>query len=73
MQHALLVLTAGIGAALSCTTQFKHRSRAVPRNPVPEHMRVYDAIAAGMEPPASDAMHMLVDLALEDTCSAMQR
>ena len=44
---ALVVLTASIGAAVAWTTQFKQRSRALPRNPVPDHVKVYDAIAAG--------------------------
>lgn len=69
---ALLVLTASIGAAVNWTTQFKQRSRALPRNPIPDHVRVYDAIAAGDGAAASEAMRVLVDLALEDTRVAMQ-
>ncbi|AUW60425.1 GntR family transcriptional regulator [Sphingobium sp. SCG-1] len=69
---ALLVLTASIGAAVNWTTQFKQRSRALPRNPIPDHVRVYDAIAASDGSAASEAMRVLVDLALEDTRSAMQ-
>lgn len=69
---ALLVLTASIGAAVNWTTQFKQRSRALPRNPIPDHVRVYDAIAAGDGEAAADAMRTLVDLALEDTRSAMK-
>lgn len=68
---ALLVLTASIGAAVNWTTQFKQRSRALPRNPIPDHLKVYDAIAAGDGAAASEAMRVLVDLALEDTKSAM--
>jgi DNA-binding FadR family transcriptional regulator len=70
---ALLVLNASIGAAVNWTTQFKQRSRALPRNPIPDHVRVYDAIAAGDGTAASEAMSVLVDLALEDTRSAMKR
>jgi DNA-binding FadR family transcriptional regulator len=69
---ALLVLTASIGAAVNWTTQFKQRSRALPRNPIPDHVRVYDAIAAGDPAAASEAMRVLVELALEDTRSAME-
>lgn len=69
---ALLVLTASIGAAVNWTTQFKQRSRALPRNPIPDHVRVYDAIAAADPAAASDAMRVLVELALEDTRSAME-
>ncbi|WP_380871485.1 GntR family transcriptional regulator [Sphingomonas sp. DBB INV C78] len=69
---ALMALTASIGAAVNWTTQFKQRSRALPRNPIPDHVRVYDAIAAGDADGASEAMRVLVDLALDDTRSAMQ-
>ncbi|MGK2908466.1 MAG: FadR/GntR family transcriptional regulator [Sphingobium sp.] len=70
---AILVLTASIGAAVNWTTQFKQRSRALPRNPIPDHVKVFDAIAAGDGAAASDAMRVLVDLALEDTKSAMNK
>lgn len=68
---ALMVLAASIGAAVSWTTQYKQRARALPRNPIPDHARVYEAIAAGDPVAASAAMRVLVDLALEDTASAM--
>ncbi|WP_293880984.1 FadR/GntR family transcriptional regulator [Sphingomonas sp.] len=70
---ALLTLSASIGAAVNWTTQFKQRGRNLPRNPLPDHMRVYDAIVAGDQEGASDAMRVLVDLALEDTRTAMER
>ncbi|MEG3165310.1 FadR/GntR family transcriptional regulator [Sphingomonas sp. PB2P19] len=70
---ALIVLSASIGAAVSWTTQFKQRARALPRNPIPDHVRVYEAIAAGDAMAASAAMRMLVDLALDDTRLAMTR
>ncbi len=70
---ALIVLSASIGAAVSWTTQFKQRARALPRNPIPDHVLVYDAIAAGDAAAASAAMRALVDLALEDTRLAMER
>jgi DNA-binding FadR family transcriptional regulator len=68
---ALGVLSASIGAAVSWTTQFKQRLRALPRNPIPDHVLVYDAIVASDAAGASAAMRRLVDLALEDTQSAM--
>jgi len=70
--EAVVALSASIGAAVSWTTQFKQRARALPRNPIPDHVRVYDAIAAGDSDAASEAMRNLVDLALEDTRSSMQ-
>ncbi|MDO7834249.1 FadR/GntR family transcriptional regulator [Sphingobium sp. HBC34] len=68
---ALMVLAASIGAAVNWTTQYKQRARALPRNPIPDHVRVYDAIAAGDAAGAAEAMGVLVELALEDTASAM--
>jgi DNA-binding FadR family transcriptional regulator len=68
---ALVTLSASIGAAVAWTTQFKQRSRALPRNPIPDHVRVYDAIAAGDGQAASDAMAALVGLALDDTRNSM--
>jgi DNA-binding FadR family transcriptional regulator len=69
---ALVALSASIGAAVNWTTQFKQRARALPRNPIPDHVQVYDAIAAQDGDAAADAMHELVDLALEDTRSSME-
>jgi DNA-binding FadR family transcriptional regulator len=69
---ALIVLSASIGAAVNWTTQFKQRARALPRNPIPDHARVYEAIAAGNGTAASEAMRALVDLALEDTRASME-
>ena len=68
---ALIALSASIGAAVNWTTQFKQRARALPRDPLPDHVRVFDAIAAGDAEGASVAMRVLVDLALEDTRSSM--
>ncbi|HEX8485313.1 FadR/GntR family transcriptional regulator [Sphingomonas sp.] len=70
---ALVVLSASIGAAVNWTTQFKQRQRALPRNPIPDHRRVLDAIVAGDAGGASEAMRVLVELALEDTRAAMER
>ncbi|MPT47997.1 MAG: FadR family transcriptional regulator [Sphingobium sp.] len=69
---ALIALSASIGAAVNWTTQFKQRSRALPRNPIPDHTLVYEAIAAGDPAAAGDAMRVLVDLALDDTRSSME-
>ncbi|KQR87391.1 FadR/GntR family transcriptional regulator [Sphingomonas sp. Leaf343] len=67
----LVVLTTSIGTAVTMTTQFKRRSSTLPRDPIPEHRRVLDAIVAGDGAAASAAMRMLVDRALEDTRQAM--
>ena len=69
---ALIVLSSSIGAAVNWTTQFKQRARALPRNPIPDHRRVFDAVAAGDAEAASEAMRALVNLALEDTSRSME-
>jgi DNA-binding FadR family transcriptional regulator len=69
---ALVVLSASIGTAVGMTTVFKQRARALPRDPVPDHERVFDAIAAGNVAGAREAMEALVRLALEDTRAAME-
>jgi DNA-binding FadR family transcriptional regulator len=69
---ALLVLSASIGAAVNWTTVFKQRARALPRNPIPDHVRVYDAIVAGDPAAAAEAMNVLVELAFEDMRESMQ-
>ena len=66
------MLSSSIGAAVNWTTQFKQRARALPRNPIPEHRRVYDAIAAGKAKAAGVAMRALVELALDDTSRSME-
>jgi DNA-binding FadR family transcriptional regulator len=70
---ALIFLSSGIGAAVRWTTQFKQRSSGLPRNAIPEHARVYEAIAAGDAREASEAMRILVDLALDDTRVALNK
>jgi DNA-binding FadR family transcriptional regulator len=69
---ALITLSASIGAAVNWTTQFKQRARSLPRDPVPDHARVSDAIAAGDPKAAEAAMRNLIDLALDDTHNAME-
>ena len=71
--EVMMSLAASIGAAVNWTTQFKQRARALPRDPVPEHARVYEAIAAGDGDAAAQAMQILVDLAHEDTRAAMEQ
>lgn len=68
----LVTLSASIGAAVNWTTQFKQRSRTLPRDPVPDHARVSDAIAAGDQDAAEAAMRALIDMALDDTRSVMK-
>ncbi|MFZ2980480.1 MAG: FCD domain-containing protein, partial [Sphingobium sp.] len=69
----LMVLSASIGSAVTWTTQFKQRARDLPRNPIPDHRRVLDAIAASDPAAAADAMRLLVDQALDDTQTSMMK
>ncbi len=68
---ALISMGATIGAAVSWSTQFKQRARTLPRDPLPDHIRVCDAIAAGDPEAAGVAMRALIELALEDTKLSM--
>ncbi len=68
----LYALSSSIGAAVRWTTIFKQRKRGLPRDPVPDHWRVFEAIAAGDADAARVAMHELVSLALEDTRHGMK-
>lgn len=66
----LVSLSSGVGAAVAWTTIFKQRVGPLQRDPVPDHWRVYEAIAAGDPQAAHAAMTQLVDLALLDTTAA---
>ena len=70
--NALIALSASIGAAVNWTTQFKQRTKALPRDPVPDHALVSDAIVAGDADAAEAAMRALVDLAFDDTRYSME-
>lgn len=63
---ALIALSAGIAAAVAWTTVYKQRGRELPRDPLPFHVDVYDAIADGDVERAREAMRVLVTGALED-------
>ncbi|QUD90746.1 FadR/GntR family transcriptional regulator [Phenylobacterium montanum] len=69
----LITLASGIGAAVRWTTIFKQRRRKLPRDPLPDHWRVFDAIAAGGPDAARDAMRDLIALAQEDTRFGLER
>lgn len=63
----LVSLTTGVAAAVTWTTIFKQRKRPLPRDPLPDHERVYQAVASGDSTAAHAAMTELVHLALLDT------
>ncbi len=64
--EALGTLASGIAAAVRWTTMFKASTGRIPRDPVPEHAAVLDAIEAGDREAARRAMGELVGLALGD-------
>ncbi len=68
---ALIALSSSITAGVEWSTRFKQRDRALPRDPVPDHRRVYDAIAASDPDGAAEAMAVLVRAALDDTWFGM--
>jgi DNA-binding FadR family transcriptional regulator len=63
-------LTSSVGAAVAWTTVFKQRVRPLVRDPLPDHVRVHEAIAAGNAEAARQAMTHLVEMALLDTTTA---
>jgi DNA-binding FadR family transcriptional regulator len=69
---ALASLASSVGAAVQWTTAFKQRGRKQPRDPLPEHEAVYEAIATGDPQAASAAMRELLSLALADMAAALR-
>src|SRR3546814_1933936 len=59
----LVTLTSGVGAAVAWTTIFKQRHMPLSRDPIPDHRRVFEAVAAGNAKAAHKAMANLVDMA----------
>ncbi|MDP1028027.1 FadR/GntR family transcriptional regulator [Sphingomonas sp. KR1UV-12] len=62
----LTALASTVGAAVRWTTEFKQRRRQLPRNPLPDHVRVYEAIVARDADTARSVMVELLRLAIED-------
>ena len=62
----VMSLTNGVTAAVNSLTLFKQRLAKIDRDPVPDHVRVYDAIAAKDPEAARDAMTRLIRLAIAD-------
>ena len=69
----LIALSSTIGAAVRWTTIFKTRKHKLPRDPMPEHWKVCEAIAGGDPSAARTAMQELIDLALADTQLSLER
>jgi DNA-binding FadR family transcriptional regulator len=69
--EALASLASSVGAAVSWTTTFKQRTRALPRDPLPDHVAVYEAIRAKDAERAHAAMAELLRLAMQDLTAAI--
>lgn len=63
----LATLSDGICAAVGLATMFRLDKSPVQRDPVPDHWRVFEAIAAGDAERASACMTMLIDRTYVDT------
>jgi DNA-binding FadR family transcriptional regulator len=63
----IVSLTNGVTAAVNALTEFKQRIAPLKRDPVPDHLKVYDAIAAKDAEGARAAMGELIKLAIMDT------
>lgn len=63
----IISLTTGVSAAISTTTMFKQREHPLRRDPLPDHLRVFEAIAERDPGKAQLAMSELIELARMDT------
>lgn len=66
----LISLTSGVEAAVSWSTEFKQRKSPLRRDPLPDHLKVFEAVAAQDDKGAYQAMVELIDWAFIDTTSA---
>jgi DNA-binding FadR family transcriptional regulator len=64
--EALISLATSVAAAVRWTTRFKQRRHKRPRDPLPDHVALRDAIASGKPRRAREAMEELLRLALAD-------
>jgi DNA-binding FadR family transcriptional regulator len=64
--EALISLATSVAAAVRWTTRFKLRYRRHPRDPLPEHEALRDAVASRDPERAREAMNDLLRLALAD-------
>ena len=63
----IISLTNGVSAAIRTTTIYKQRKQPLRRDPLPDHLRVFEAIAAKESVRAQEAMSALIQLARIDT------
>jgi DNA-binding FadR family transcriptional regulator len=63
----IISLANGVRAAVRATTIYKQRKQPLRRDPLPDHLRVFEAIAAKEPADAKAAMSALIQLARIDT------
>lgn len=68
----MISLTNGVTAAVEALTLYKQRLNKMTRDPVPDHWRVYDAVAAKNSEAARGAMLKLIRLAILDMPKAQR-
>ena len=68
----LMALSSSIAAAVTWTTIFKYRRQVLPRDPMPAHRALYEAIVSGDPAAARATMTELIRLALSDTEMALR-
>lgn len=69
---ALESLASSIGAAVKWTTYYKHAGSKSPRDPLPEHVAVFDAIEGGDSLRARSKMEELIKFAAQDMGLALE-
>jgi DNA-binding FadR family transcriptional regulator len=69
----IISLTSGVSAAIGASTVLKQRKGSLVRDPMPEHRRVYQAVAAKDARQAERAMSELIVLARRDTPTSRRR
>jgi DNA-binding FadR family transcriptional regulator len=63
----IISLTTGVQAAVNTTTMFKQREKPLTRDPIPDHLAVFEAVAASDPVRAQTEMSTLIQLAFQDT------
>lgn len=69
----LISLSTSVAAAVTWSTKFKCRTHRLMRDPIPDHIRVYKAIAAGNGNVARKAMVELIELAFLDATQTRRK
>jgi len=67
----LTSLAGSVTATIAWSTIFKYRAEGLKRDSMPEHLKVYEAVASRDSAAASAATEELIDLALADTTHSL--